>query len=108
PGDTSRAQDNTPAQPNPPRPIKHTVPAGAQQNMKGRVCTRSQRTDGGGGGGGGAAPREGLRVRFSEDKTVHTHHYQAQQHYQPSHKERERERQRERSRERERDMEREH
>ncbi|XP_042565099.1 SH3 and multiple ankyrin repeat domains protein 1 [Clupea harengus] len=61
---------------------------------------------GGGGGGGGAAPREGLRVRFSEDKTVHTHHYQAQQHYQPSHKERERERQRERSRERERDMER--
>nr|XP_043906792.1 SH3 and multiple ankyrin repeat domains protein 1 isoform X3 [Solea senegalensis] len=58
--------------------------------------------------GGGA--REGLRVRFSEDKTVHTHHYQSQP-YQPSYKERERERSRERerelSRERERDKERE-
>ncbi|XP_047656879.1 SH3 and multiple ankyrin repeat domains protein 1 isoform X4 [Tachysurus fulvidraco] len=55
----------------------------------------------------GAAPtREGLRVRFSEDKTVHTHHYQSQ-HYQPTQKERERERQRERSRERERERERE-
>uniref|UniRef100_A0AAY5F0G3 SH3 and multiple ankyrin repeat domains protein 1 n=1 Tax=Electrophorus electricus TaxID=8005 RepID=A0AAY5F0G3_ELEEL len=54
----------------------------------------------------GAAPsREGLRVRFSEDKTVHTHHYQSQ-HYQPTQKERERERQRERSRERERERER--
>ncbi|XP_062874545.1 SH3 and multiple ankyrin repeat domains protein 1 [Trichomycterus rosablanca] len=54
-----------------------------------------------------AAPsREGLRVRFSEDKTVHTHHYQSQ-HYQPTQKERERERQRERSRERERERERE-
>lgn len=53
----------------------------------------------------GAAPsREGLRVRFSEDKTVHTHHYQSQ-HYQPTQKERERERQRERSRERERERE---
>ena len=31
--------------------------------------------------GGGA--REGLRVRFSEDKTVHTHHYQPQV-FQPS------------------------
>ncbi|XP_035511024.1 SH3 and multiple ankyrin repeat domains protein 1 [Morone saxatilis] len=67
----------------------------------------------GGGGerereGGGA--REGLRVRFSEDKTVHTHHYQSQP-YQPTYKERERERSRERerelSRERERDKERE-
>ncbi|GLD56535.1 SH3 and multiple ankyrin repeat domains protein 1 [Lates japonicus] len=58
--------------------------------------------------GGGA--REGLRVRFSEDKTVHTHHYQSQP-YQPTYKERERERSRERerelSRERERDKERE-
>ncbi|TNN70090.1 SH3 and multiple ankyrin repeat domains protein 1 [Liparis tanakae] len=56
--------------------------------------------------GGGA--REGLRVRFSEDKTVHTHHYQPQPH-QPTYKERERERSRERelSRERERDKERE-
>lgn len=55
----------------------------------------------------GAAPsREGLRVRFSEDKTVHTHHYQSQ-HYQPTQKERERERQRERSREREREREKE-
>lgn len=54
----------------------------------------------------GAAPssREGLRVRFSEDKTVHTHHYQSQ-HYLPTQKERERERQRERSRERERERE---
>ncbi len=51
---------------------------------------------------GTSAPREGLRVRFSEDKTVHTHHYQSQ-HYQPTNKERERERQRERSRERERE-----
>ncbi|KAF3846129.1 hypothetical protein F7725_003207 [Dissostichus mawsoni] len=42
--------------------------------------------------GGGA--REGLRVRFSEDKTVHTHHYQSQP-FQPSYKERERERSRE-------------
>ncbi|XP_005469046.3 SH3 and multiple ankyrin repeat domains protein 1 isoform X3 [Oreochromis niloticus] len=64
--------------------------------------------DGGGGErereGGGA--REGLRVRFSEDKTVHTHHYQSQP-YQPSYKERERERSRERERERELSRERE-
>lgn len=57
--------------------------------------------------GGGA--REGLRVRFSEDKTVHTHHYQSQP-YQQTYKERERERSRERerelSRERERDKDR--
>ncbi|XP_026063080.1 SH3 and multiple ankyrin repeat domains protein 1-like isoform X4 [Carassius auratus] len=53
---------------------------------------------------GTSAPREGLRVRFSEDKTVHTHNYQSQ-HYQPTYKERERERQRERSREREREKE---
>uniref|UniRef100_A0A087Y4W5 SH3 and multiple ankyrin repeat domains protein 1 n=1 Tax=Poecilia formosa TaxID=48698 RepID=A0A087Y4W5_POEFO len=51
--------------------------------------------------GGGA--REGLRVRFSEDKTVHTHHYQSQP-YQPSYKERERSRERERDHSRERDM----
>lgn len=43
----------------------------------------------------GGVAREGLRVRFSEDKTVHTHHYQPQS-YQASYKERERERSRER------------
>uniref|UniRef100_A0A3P8VK70 Uncharacterized protein n=1 Tax=Cynoglossus semilaevis TaxID=244447 RepID=A0A3P8VK70_CYNSE len=52
--------------------------------------------------GGGA--REGLRVRFSEDKTVHTHHYQAQSYQQP-YKERERERSRERERERDKERE---
>ncbi|TWW70345.1 SH3 and multiple ankyrin repeat domains protein 1 [Takifugu flavidus] len=54
----------------------------------------------------GGAAREGLRVRFSEDKTVHTHHYQSQP-YQATYKERERERSRERERElsRERDKE---
>lgn len=54
----------------------------------------------------GGVAREGLRVRFSEDKTVHTHHYQSQP-YQATYKERERERSRERERElsRERDKE---
>uniref|UniRef100_H3DBR7 SH3 and multiple ankyrin repeat domains protein 1 n=1 Tax=Tetraodon nigroviridis TaxID=99883 RepID=H3DBR7_TETNG len=60
------------------------------------------RSDEGGGGvdrerEGGVA-REGLRVRFSEDKTVHTHHYQPPP-YQATYKERERERSRERDKE---------
>ncbi|CAG07204.1 unnamed protein product, partial [Tetraodon nigroviridis] len=56
------------------------------------------------GGGGvdrereGGVAREGLRVRFSEDKTVHTHHYQPPP-YQATYKERERERSRERDKE---------
>ncbi|KAI1896280.1 hypothetical protein AGOR_G00093170 [Albula goreensis] len=36
-------------------------------------------------------PREGLRVRFSEDKTVHTHHFQSEQYSSYREKERERE-----------------
>ncbi|MFT7814831.1 SH3 and multiple ankyrin repeat domains protein 1-like isoform X1 [Arapaima gigas] len=40
-------------------------------------------------------PREGLRVRFSEDKPIHMHHYQSQ-HYQLNYRERERESERER------------
>ncbi|PWA17902.1 hypothetical protein CCH79_00008084, partial [Gambusia affinis] len=51
----------------------------------------------------GGGTREGLRVRFSEDKTVHTHHYQSQP-YQPSYKEQERSRERERDHSRERDI----
>lgn len=46
----------------------------------------------------GGVAREGLRVRFSEDKTVHTHHYQPQP-YQATYKERERSRERERDKE---------
>ncbi|KAJ8364260.1 hypothetical protein SKAU_G00130910 [Synaphobranchus kaupii] len=41
-----------------------------------------------------SGPREGLRVRFSEDKTVHTHHFQSEQ-YSTSYREREREKERE-------------